>query len=77
MDAEKIVIEKIKEIKGKDIKINPDDKLTFDIGLCSFEMCLLICELEDTFNVQMKFDNFNNGLTVSSLADLIKERNNG
>lgn len=64
------IIKKTADIND-DVKINKDSNLILDLGLSSFEMCLLICELEEEFHVNIGFDNIDDSVTIGKLYELL------
>lgn len=64
------IIKKTADIND-DVEINKDSSLILDLGLSSFEMCLLLCELEEEFHVNIDFDNIDNSVTIGKLYELL------
>lgn len=72
MDKISKIIDIIKTIKDVDIDIDKDSKLIFDIGFSSFEMCLLVCELETQFETTIDFSDINNSITIDEFHNLLE-----
>lgn len=71
MDKISEIIDVVKKIKDVDVEINKDSKLILDIGFSSFEMCLLVCELEAQFQTNIDFSDIDNSVTVAKLHNLL------
>ena len=50
----------------------PHSKLVKDMGFSSFQIMLLLCEMEELFHVQIPINKINNNITVTDLIDLSK-----
>lgn len=73
MSTQEEIIEVIKKIKGSNIEINIYDSLVEKIGLSSFEMILLICDLESNINRKISFSKITNSTTIQDLSQIIDE----
>ena len=70
MNTNEIVQDILKEICGKE-EIKEDDNLLFDLGLDSLEMVVLLVQLEQVMNIELResdMDPFN----LSTVADVIR-----
>lgn len=70
---EKELIELIQEIIETHKEIDMNDSLIYDIGLSSFEMCMLACEIEERFNKNVDYKMFKNFTTVKDLYNLLQQ----
>lgn len=70
---EKELIELIQEIIETHKEIDMNDSLIYDIGLSSFEMCMLACEIEERFYKNVDYKMFKNFTTVKDLYNLLQQ----
>ena len=52
--------------------IKPDSRLASDLGLCSFDMMLLLYKLEETVDIQIDVSKLKNDMTVEELLKIIE-----
>lgn len=69
---EKELIKLIKEITATHKDIDMNDSLIYDIGLSSFEMCMLACEVESRFSKNIDYKTLKQSTTVKDLYNLIQ-----
>ena len=74
MDKISRIIDIAKTVKDIAVEINKDSKLILDIGFSSFEMCLLVCELESQFQTNIDFGDIDNSVTVAVLNNLLERK---
>ena len=67
------MLQKILSCKGCD-SIDPDSHLVHDLGLTSFEVMVLLCDIEETFRVVVEVNEIPKTLTFSNLATFLEER---
>lgn len=48
----------------------PTAKLVGDIGLSSFQIMMLLCEMEEHFHIRIPINKINNTITVENLINL-------
>jgi acyl carrier protein len=70
------MIEKLTEIvlqhtENQDMSITGDTVLTIDLGLNSYELIELICEVEDKFDIEIPDRAINSFKTVQNVMDFI------
>ena len=53
--------------------ITPDSKLASDLGLCSFDMMLLLFNIEERAGVQINISNLKKNMTVKELLNVIEQ----
>ena len=68
---EKELIELIKNVTGTNKVIDINDSLIYDLGMSSFEMCMLACELEIKSCKAVDYKKFNHTTTVKDLCKLL------
>lgn len=68
---EKKIIELIRDVTGTHIEIDPYDSLIYDIGMSSFEMCMLAHELEIKSGRTIDYKKFNHTTRVKDLCHLL------
>lgn len=69
----KVLIDIIKEVLETDtIAIKADSRLYDEIGLCSFDMMVIIGIIEDEYNKSVDLDDLSNDMTVKGLINAIK-----
>lgn len=68
---EKELIELIKGVAEINKEIDINDSLIYDLGMSSFEMCMLACELEIKSCKTVDYKKFNHTTTVKDLCKLL------
>lgn len=68
---EKELIELIKNVTGTNKVIDINDSLIYDLGMSSFEMCMLACALEIKSCKTVDYKKFNHTTTVKDLCKLL------
>lgn len=68
---EKEIIKVIKNVTGTQKEIDLNDSLIYDLGMSSFEMCMLAYELETKSCTTVDYKKFNNATKVKDLCDLL------
>lgn len=51
----------------------PDSKLDEDLGLCSFDVMAIICDIERSKKVSVDISKFKSGMTVSEFFEAISK----
>ena len=69
MDIQTRVINIIRENLEYKGKINPGDNLTDDLGVDSFDMLMIVNNLEEEFSVQIDDDDLEG---VNTVSDIVK-----
>ena len=59
-------------VKEKEMEIHPCDKMASDLGLCSFELMVLIVQIEGECNCEIDVSLLNYDMTVQELLDVMK-----
>ena len=73
MTFEKIVKIIMTQIEDKDISISMNSKLKDDLGLCSFDMMVIISLIErEKFYLDIDMEKIDADLTVSELLNAIR-----
>lgn len=57
-------------------KILPENRLVSDLGLCSFDMMMLLFQLENECGYQIYISTIKQDITVKELFDLISKTRN-
>ena len=65
--VEKVILQQV-NYSGE---IQPSSRLEDDIGVCSFDMMVIIYELEKQFNVKIDTSKFKKQMTIQDLSDLL------
>ncbi len=68
---EKTVVELIRDVTGTHKEIDEFDSLIYDIGMSSFEMCMLAHELEIKGGKTIDYKRFNHTTRVKDLSYLL------
>lgn len=68
---EKEIIELIRDVTGTHKEIDSYDSLIYDIGMTSFEMCMLAHELEIKSCKTVDYKKFNHATRVKDLCYLL------
>ena len=58
-------------------EIRPDSNLVTDLGLQSFSLIEMCCELEEQYNIEIPEEQLSELLTVSDLADYVEKKSGG
>lgn len=66
----KIIAENLSTIRT----IQANDRLASDLGLCSFDLMVLLFNLEQTIGHQIDASSMKKDITVKELFDLISEK---
>ena len=53
--------------------IAPASRLIQDLGLTSFEMMVLLCDIEETFNLTMEVDDMPKAVTLADLTSRLEK----
>lgn len=70
METDKIVLDILKELSGKE-NIAETDSLLFDLGLDSLSMVALLVQMEEKMNIELKESDMD-PFTLSTAADVIR-----
>lgn len=76
------MIESLKQLLrntvGKDYQdINEDTELRSDLGLSSYDLAQLACEVEDEFDIEIPNRSISKLITVGDVIELIKDLQQG
>lgn len=52
--------------------INHDSRLASDLGLCSFDMMLLLFKIEEAVGIQIDISKLKSDMTVGEILDIIE-----
>lgn len=69
------LLEIIKDVLPIKRDVQPDSKLKEDLGLCSFDMMLIILKLEKYINNEVDTSEFAKADTVNELYKIVKQGN--
>lgn len=61
----------------QETEISEDSKLIYDLGITSYGLIELCCELEDTLGIQIQQDDIGNVETVGDILKCIENRKAG
>ncbi len=71
--AEQVVL-CIQKAKGTQRQILPSDRLREDLGLDSFDSLMVVCDLEDVFNISVQSEELGSLVTVQDIIDSLEKR---
>ena len=63
----------IKDVIPQSKEVFPDSKIVSDLGICSFDMMLLLFRIEDMMDVQIDTSLLKKDMTVNEILNVINE----
>lgn len=70
MDEFITILKGIISRQDNDIDITPDSHLIRDLGVSSLEMMMIICKIEDYYNIKISLNDLQKAQTVLDLFNL-------